>query len=181
MPESPRWLFANDRNMEAQNAAVRLWGPAGPALLSEGGVLASCIPDILHNDRVESSAHASGGSRGVVGRFVYQLRIAPRTAPAGRASARGSAGAPKPGLFRLLTTKSVVISCLIFAFQQFAGINAIIYFSSSVFAQVPTQSLQRHSLVTEERGCTSKHPATPARSCASVREELGCAAAAHLH
>lgn len=56
---------------------------------------------------------------------------------AGRASASGGAGAPKqPGLFQMLTTKSVVISCLIFAFQQFAGINAIIYFSSSVFAQV---------------------------------------------
>lgn len=64
VPESPRWLFANDRNMEAQNAAVRLWGPAGPALLSEGGLLALCIADVLHNDRLESSARGSGGSRG---------------------------------------------------------------------------------------------------------------------
>jgi Sugar (and other) transporter len=68
-----------------------------------------------------------GFGRSVI--FVCQLRIGPCTTPAGRASARGSAGA----------TKSVVISCLIFAFQQFAGINAIIYFSSSVFAQVLTR------------------------------------------
>jgi len=30
---------------------------------------------------------------------------------------------------------------MIFAFQQFAGINAIIYFSSSVFAQVRPEML----------------------------------------
>lgn len=94
VPESPRWLFANDKLYEAQMAAARLWGPSGPALLSEG-----------------------------------------------RPSAPGGQGAPqKPGLFKLLTTKSVVISMLIFVFQQFAGINAIIYFSSSVFAQAGVQS-----------------------------------------
>jgi len=58
----------------------------------------------------------------------------------GRPSAPGSASGKKPGLFTLLTTKSVLISCFIFAFQQFAGINAIIYFSSSVFAQAGVKS-----------------------------------------
>lgn len=50
-------------------------------------------------------------------------------------SASGAGEAPS--LAKLLTTKSVVLGALIFVFQQFAGINAIIYFSSSVFAQVP--------------------------------------------
>ena len=49
--------------------------------------------------------------------------------PAGAAKADASLG-------KLLTTKSVLLGGMIFAFQQFAGINAIIYFSSSVFAQV---------------------------------------------
>jgi hypothetical protein len=49
--------------------------------------------------------------------------------PSGAAEGDASLG-------KLLTTKSVILGGLIFAFQQFAGINAIIYFSSSVFAQV---------------------------------------------
>lgn len=94
VPESPRWLFANGQTNEAQMAAARLWGPEGPAMLSDG-----------------------------------------------RPSAMGNAAKRKrPGIFSLLFTKSVVISCLIFAFQQFAGINAIIYFSSSVFAQAGVKS-----------------------------------------
>ncbi len=48
--------------------------------------------------------------------------------PTGAAKADASLG-------KLLTTKSVILGGMIFAFQQFAGINAIIYFSSSVFAQ----------------------------------------------
>lgn len=51
----------------------------------------------------------------------------------------GAASRKKPGVFNLLFTKSVLISCFIFAFQQFAGINAIIYFSSSVFAQAGSE------------------------------------------
>ena len=51
--------------------------------------------------------------------------------PTGAAKADASLG-------KLLTTKSVILGGMIFAFQQFAGINAIIYFSSSVFAQVPS-------------------------------------------
>lgn len=50
-----------------------------------------------------------------------------------------AASRKKPGVFNLFTTKSVVISAFIFAFQQFAGINAIIYFSSSVFAQASSE------------------------------------------
>ena len=46
------------------------------------------------------------------------------------------AGKADASLGKLLTTKSVILGGMIFAFQQFAGINAIIYFSSSVFAQV---------------------------------------------
>lgn len=50
-------------------------------------------------------------------------------------------GAPKkgPSLWELATTKSVVICSLVFIFQQFSGINAIMYYSSLVFAQVRTR------------------------------------------
>ena len=48
-----------------------------------------------------------------------------------------------PSLAKLLTTKSVILGALIFVFQQFAGINAIIYFSSSVFAQVQSPASKR--------------------------------------
>ena len=41
-----------------------------------------------------------------------------------------------PSMGEALQHKSVVISCLLLVFQQLSGINAIVYFSSSVFAKV---------------------------------------------
>ena len=35
-PESPRWLSSKGRTAEAEAAAEKLWGPSGPAELSEG-------------------------------------------------------------------------------------------------------------------------------------------------
>ena len=35
----------------------------------------------------------------------------------------------------LLNNKGTLIGCALFSFQQFSGINAIVYFSSAVFAQ----------------------------------------------
>lgn len=52
----------------------------------------------------------------------------------------------------LLSNKGVKIGCIIFLLQQFSGINAIVYFSSSVFAQVqpslvtPSPSVRRTTL-----------------------------------
>lgn len=60
---------------------------------------------------------------------------------AGKAPSGGGEGNLR--LAALLTTKSVILGALIFVFQQFAGINAIIYFSSSVFAQVQSPASKR--------------------------------------
>lgn len=41
-----------------------------------------------------------------------------------------------PSLSELLSNKGVLIGCVLFLIQQFSGINAVVYFSSSVFSQV---------------------------------------------
>jgi hypothetical protein len=50
----------------------------------------------------------------------------------------GGAGktATKATMGELLSNKGVLIGCVLFVLQQFSGINAIVYFSSNVFAQV---------------------------------------------
>lgn len=49
----------------------------------------------------------------------------------------GGSAAEKPvSMSELLSNKGVQIGCAIFLLQQFSGINAIVYFSSSVFGQV---------------------------------------------
>ncbi|KAK9820324.1 hypothetical protein WJX72_008975 [[Myrmecia] bisecta] len=46
----------------------------------------------------------------------------------------------EPGLGEMLSNKGVLIGCTLFLLQQFSGINAIVYFSSSVFAQAGVKS-----------------------------------------
>lgn len=43
------------------------------------------------------------------------------------------------GTLQMLSMRSVQIGLLLFMFQQFAGINAIVYFSTSVFREVMQQ------------------------------------------
>lgn len=50
-------------------------------------------------------------------------------------SGKGSAAGGE-SLFSHAYRKGVLMGCLLFVFQQFSGINAIVYFSSSVFKQV---------------------------------------------
>ena len=53
----------------------------------------------------------------------------------------GGAAADAPvSMGELLGNKGVLIGCALFSLQQFSGINAIVYFSSSVFAQVRPRS-----------------------------------------
>jgi hypothetical protein len=47
-----------------------------------------------------------------------------------------AAEAASVGLTQMLGMRSVQIGLLLFAFQQFAGINAIVYFSTAVFRKV---------------------------------------------
>ncbi len=54
-----------------------------------------------------------------------------------RPDVEGGAASDAPvSMGELLGNKGVLIGCALFSLQQFSGINAIVYFSSSVFAQV---------------------------------------------
>lgn len=52
------------------------------------------------------------------------------------AGGKGAAAGGGESLFSATYRKGVLMGCLLFVFQQFSGINAIVYFSSSVFKQV---------------------------------------------
>jgi sugar porter (SP) family MFS transporter len=105
-PESPRWLAARGRAAEAAAAAARLFGSA-----SSGAAAAVAA--------VEASVEAGGGAvSGAAARAVE-----PRPS--------GSRGL----LSDLFASRGVRVGCALFLFQQLSGINAIIYFSSSVFAR----------------------------------------------
>jgi sugar porter (SP) family MFS transporter len=51
------------------------------------------------------------------------------------AGAAAKGGTESANVFGSTYRKGVVMGCLLFVFQQFSGINAIVYFSSSVFKQ----------------------------------------------
>ena len=62
--------------------------------------------------------------------------MSPTSLPAaGKGGAAAAAEGPT-GLFSGLNRKPVVMGCMLFLFQQFAGINALVYFSTSTFKQV---------------------------------------------
>ncbi len=66
------------------------------------------------------------------------------------ADVEGGSSAQEPvSMGELLGNKGVRIGCAIFLLQQFSGINAIVYFSSSVFAQV---QLTNYSLLSFDLG-----------------------------
>ena len=52
------------------------------------------------------------------------------------AAKTAASSAKSAGLGEALTSKGVLLGCAIFVLQQLSGINAIVYFSSSVFAKV---------------------------------------------
>ena len=60
------------------------------------------------------------------------LKLWGSTAELGGTGGSGS-GSDKPGMGELLSNKGVIIGMMMFVLQQFSGINAIIYFSTSVF------------------------------------------------
>lgn len=59
-------------------------------------------------------------------------------------AAKAAAGGESANLFGATYRKGVIIGCLLFVFQQFSGINAIVYFSSSVFKQVRSKLQHTH-------------------------------------
>jgi hypothetical protein len=52
------------------------------------------------------------------------------------AGSKGGASGAGESLLSATYRKGVLMGCMLFVFQQFSGINAIVYFSSSVFKQV---------------------------------------------
>lgn len=67
---------------------------------------------------------------------------------------QGSADA-EVGFFEMLSLRSFQIGLLLFAFQQFAGINALVYFSTSVFQKV-SEGAYCHMFI-----CSSIRPCPP--------------------
>lgn len=150
VPESPRWQYSMGMQVEASEGAVRLWGPTGPEQLSEGKSFSynppppppptipfQCRPtqrspsENLLLYKIQSHGESPSD-------FCWCLASISRCV--GKSSAGSSSST---GYLKLLTTKSVILGALIFVFQQLAGINAIIYFSSSVFAKVQSNIIQQ--------------------------------------
>ncbi|EFN58991.1 hypothetical protein CHLNCDRAFT_55965 [Chlorella variabilis] len=58
----------------------------------------------------------------------------------GSAKGEGEGGGGEASWGEVLTSRATIVGMLLFLFQQFSGINAIVYFSSSVFEKAGIQS-----------------------------------------
>lgn len=56
--------------------------------------------------------------------------------PGGAAKGEGEGGGGEASWGEVLTSRATIVGMLLFLFQQFSGINAIVYFSSSGAAAV---------------------------------------------
>jgi hypothetical protein len=145
-PESPAWLARQGRSTEAAEVAEKLWGPAGgsgggprgsPLCLSRAARLPgpertrplalprccpACTPQPPHSGLPTPHLPPPPALAG-----ASQLE-----APAGDVESKGApgqaGGAPSKG-----ASRAFYIGILLFFFQQFSGINALVYFSTSVF------------------------------------------------
>ncbi|CAI5483097.1 unnamed protein product [Closterium sp. Yama58-4] len=139
-PESPRWLAkaccgrlrapdGSPRSDEAGRQLKRLLGPsqaaAAAAELSSSSSSSAPQP--------AASAKGAGGAAAVDGLEQAEAGVARKRADE----------APAVSFFTLFSKryrKVVLLGMALFAVQQFAGINAIIYYSSSVFRSAGIQS-----------------------------------------
>jgi hypothetical protein len=86
----------------------------------------------------------------------------------------GGAAASGANLFAPSYRKGVIMGCMLFVFQQFSGINAIVYFSSSVFKQVGSRkgwSRDAVLLVLHHLTCLMQLPIMAAATCMLQKAE----------
>ena len=86
---------------------------------------------LLSNGRREEAVAAATRLWG--SNAATELGEAPVTAGGKPAPAGGDVDV---GFFQMLSMRSFQIGLLLFVFQQFSGINALVYFSTTVFRQV---------------------------------------------
>lgn len=150
-PESPGYLASKGKRDDAVAVATKLWGAKGVSQLGEsaggcrgqqGNGTIKCVRQ--HPTTAALAPQPTGRQAGIwnTGALVILLCADPDvllSAPLNAVVPAGGKGAAAGGgesLFSATYRKGVLMGCLLFVFQQFSGINAIVYFSSSVFKQV---------------------------------------------
>jgi hypothetical protein len=138
-PESPAWLVLAGRRAEAEDTALRLWGPQGLAQLGTGalrvrgvvwgGVCVVCAQCL----GIVSVRACLCALRGIFVARSPTPRLAPWL-PLFADKDGGGAPAADPSWREVLANRGALTGVAIFVLQQFSGINAIVYFSSSVFS-----------------------------------------------
>ena len=125
------WLVLSGRRREAEETAQRLWGPEG-ALQLGGGALPPCARLDYKTTARDASVHweVQVGDVCISSSLTPTARALPRPRPADK-TAGGSKG--DAGWGEVLSSRSTALGVTLFVLQQFSGINAIVYFSSSVF------------------------------------------------
>ncbi|CAI5520453.1 unnamed protein product [Closterium sp. Naga37s-1] len=123
-PESPRWLAKVGRSDEAERQLKRLLGPSQAA---------AAAAELSSSSSVPQPASAKAAAAAVDGLEQAEAGVA-------RKRVDEAPAAPFLTLFSKRYRKVVLLGMALFAVQQFAGINAIIYYSSSVFRSAGIQS-----------------------------------------
>lgn len=88
----------------------------------------------------------------------------------------GRAPAKSAGLGEALKSKGVILGCTMFVLQQLSGINAIVYYSSSVFAKVHTDACR---CLLAKSGFHSCRMLCASPRCALLREDLAISSRLH--
>lgn len=115
-PYSPRWLSAQGRDQEALETLAKLRRKPidDPTVVIESKEIRA---EVLFEKEISKEMYPALQN----GTFTSNLKL----------ELKGYASLFTPGLFPRLA-----IGCLINAFQQFTGINAIIYYAPTIFAQL---------------------------------------------
>jgi sugar porter (SP) family MFS transporter len=110
---------------------------AAPAVVLFAGMAAFCPESPVFLARAGRTEEAAAVARRLWGPSgASQLPPAAAT----KDVASSSSSSASPSLFSPAYRKGVLLGCALFVFQQLSGINAIIYFSSSVFKEAGIRS-----------------------------------------